>query len=468
MNGVRVCQAVLASTLGIHRSRLAYIRQKKTAQSGIVINDMRGQHVSPRNKLSEHKVKAVTEFLKKFPKYVSHYSNNNKCYFPPNLTKAKLYNIYKLENEDSVSYNVFNKKLDEFNVSFYKPKKDTCSRCDEYKAAISNQDVSEERRKKMEEEHQEHLKRASEARKLLKNTEQLCRTQAENLVFTFDMEKTQPMPHINTSVAFYKRQLWLYNLGINNRATNKATMCIWTEVEAKRGSNEVGSSLLAYLQDLDLCNYKYIHTFSDACGGQNRNKNIVALFFHICNTTPVSSWTHSFMESGHSFLPNDTDFGKIERRKNYRQNIFDFSEWESLISECNFNIIKMADKFYDISTLTKQHTFRSFNSNGEKFNWLKLKWLRISSDNSIMEYKESCNADEEIKFIDFSPSVKNTSYSIDLTPLYNNDPPKISQEKYKDIKSLLQFVPPVYHSYYENLPHKTGTTDELENIDDLF
>ena len=62
--------------------------------------------------------------------------------------------------------------------------------------------------------------------------------------------------------------------------------------------------------------YEEIHTFSDACGGQNRNKNVVSLFMYICETTNIKSWTHIYLESGHSYLPNDTDFGVIERSKN--------------------------------------------------------------------------------------------------------------------------------------------------------
>ena len=32
---------------------------------------------------------------------------------------------------------------------------------------------------------------------------------------------------------------------------------------------------------------------------------------HVVNTTPINEWTRTYLESGHSFLPNDTDFGNI-------------------------------------------------------------------------------------------------------------------------------------------------------------
>jgi hypothetical protein len=94
----------------------------------------------------------------------------------------------------------------------------------------------------LEEEATAHRRRADAARAELKIAESEARADCNVLTISFE-QKTQPIPYINTSVAFYKRQLWLYNLGINNRKDNTATMCIWTEPEGIRGSNEVASAL---------------------------------------------------------------------------------------------------------------------------------------------------------------------------------------------------------------------------------
>lgn len=55
--------------------------------------------------------------------------------------------------------------------------------------------------------------------------------------------------------------------------------------------------------------------FSDACGGQNRNINIACFWLYIVSN-PDFSYTvvdHKSMLSGHSYLPNDRDFGSIEK-----------------------------------------------------------------------------------------------------------------------------------------------------------
>ncbi|KAL7635312.1 UNVERIFIED_CONTAM: hypothetical protein RMT77_014379 [Armadillidium vulgare] len=41
---------------------------------------------------------------------------------------------------------------------------------------------------------------------------------------------------------------------------------------------------------------------------------------------------------------------------------------------------------------------------------------------------------------------------IALKPLYQNARP-ITYEKYKDMKQLLPYIPPVHHAYFETLPH---------------
>ena len=66
---------------------------------------------------------------------------------------------------------------------------------------------------------------------------------------------------------------------------------------------------------------------------------------------PINSWTHTFLESGHSFLPNDTDFGKIENAKKKNIGIYSEEDWTVIIKGCNFNVTKMKGSFEDISKL---------------------------------------------------------------------------------------------------------------------
>ena len=84
-------------------------------------------------------------------------------------------------------------------------------------------------------------------------------------------------------------------------------MYVWHEGTASRGPNESGSCILKHIQLTDPT-ATHLITLSDSCGGQNRNVYLLALWLHI-----VASDKYSFttMIVGHSYLPNDRDFGSL-------------------------------------------------------------------------------------------------------------------------------------------------------------
>lgn len=88
---------------------------------------------------------------------------------------------------------------------------------------------------------------------------------------------------------------------------------MWVEEESGRGAQEVGSCLIKYILERVDNNVKRLILWSDSCGGQNRNIKLTLMLKAILNDHPtIEQINIRFLESGHSFLPNDTDFGKIE------------------------------------------------------------------------------------------------------------------------------------------------------------
>ena len=130
------------------------------------------------------------------------------------------------------------------------------------------------------------------------------------------MQKNQPLPRLQTSVFFHKRQLWMLNVGVNDRKTNQGYMLMWDETEAKRGAKEICSCILAFLNATNASQVTRFETFSEPCEGQNRNKAIICFFIWLCDTIGFESWDHTYMESGHSYiyLPNGRDFSVIEKK----------------------------------------------------------------------------------------------------------------------------------------------------------
>ena len=248
-------------------------------------------------------------------------------------------------------------------------------------------------------------------------------------------------------------------------------MCLWNETTGKKGSNEVASSILAFLNKINLDQYEDIHTFSDCCGGQNRNKNIVSFFVYICENTHIKSWTHKFLESGHSYLPNDTDFGKIEKAKKNTFGIYSEEQWHQVIENCKFNVLKMKDAFFDVSEMQKCLKFTAKDSNGDKLRWHNLKWTQIFKKAPYqMKFKYSNCREETPKTINLEKRRKKIQVTLKDFQLkkIHTDPLKISYAKYKDLQKLTRFIPPVYNSFFANLQHKTPSKQtEYEYLPDV-
>lgn len=100
----------------------------------------------------------------------------------------------------------------------------------------------------------------------------------KTLVFTFlFLRKALEMPSLITSVAFYKRQLWTYNLCIYDEIQKIAYMYIWSENVASRGGQEIGSCVLKHLRENVPPEASKVILYSDSCGGQNRNIKLTLL-----------------------------------------------------------------------------------------------------------------------------------------------------------------------------------------------
>ena len=229
----------------------------------------------------------------------------------------------------SVSYScyakVFNSK---FNLGFGQPQTDSCPTCEKLKnELILSAESSQET---IEKEQKDHLNSAGQFYNSLRLNTRLAKQDNAVLTLTFDFQQNFPLLHIPVSDIFYMQQLWMYAFGIHSCSDNHVKMYFWPESLAKRGSDEVISCLHNFLSTVPE-GVTTLFLYSDGCPGQNKNSNVMHYLYTLVCSGKFLKITHTFPVRGHSFLPNDRDFGRTAMRKRKCERIYTCEQWMEVI-----------------------------------------------------------------------------------------------------------------------------------------
>ncbi|CAH2009500.1 unnamed protein product [Acanthoscelides obtectus] len=284
--------------------------------------DGRGKHQNRPNKISAERVQSVHDHIKAIPKYVSHYSrkvNPNRVFLNHDLNISTLYKDYYVEwckergiapvKEDRYR-RIF---CSDYNIGFKLPKSDTCHTCDFLNNQMEANKENLEEFNEFKTQLQLHQTRALAMQDSLKK-EVSDNAKNSTCIISFDLQQTLPTPSLTVGPAFYLRKAWTYNLGIHDCVTGKGSMFLWAEPTAKRGSEEIASILLKYLQGISSTK-EHLVVFTDNCGGQNKNWVIMSLWLQLVREGFFKSIEHRFLIPGHTHLPSDRDFAIIEKHK---------------------------------------------------------------------------------------------------------------------------------------------------------
>lgn len=350
---VRVCKKMFMATFSIKSFRLRTIC--KNVFNGEVPTERRG---------GDHKLKkffnkrnSVKEFIGKLQAKESHYARNKtkRIYLDCTLNIKALHNAYNdsVASDLKTSLGLFRKIFNtKFNIGFRAPATDQCSACTLLMNKIK---ICTDNRKKQEliTEKRIHTLRKNAFYDLTKEN------RPDIFSICFDLQQVQPLPRTPIQDAFYSRQVSLYNLCIvDMKAKNPVFFC-WTEIQSGRGAIEVGSALLQYLLEQDFTKKNIVRLFCDGCGGQNKNSHIIhTMLFWMVNHSPTSiqEIQITYPVRGHSFLPADRVFGRLEReirkypvitsKEDYFMHFSKFGEVRILGEEWRLYDIKQLCNYY--------------------------------------------------------------------------------------------------------------------------
>ena len=351
--------------------------------------------------------------------------------------------------------------------SSHRPKSDTCKECDSYKVQ-TDAEQDEATLAQLKGEWELHLCKAERAHHQLKEDAGVSKCDPNVMMVTFDLQQSLPTPVLTTNVVFYKRQLWTYNLGVHDCRSCKGYMYVWHEGTASRGSSEIGSCILKHIQ-VTKPTETHLITFSDSCGGQNRNIYLLALWLHMVASDQYSFTTidQKFMVVGHSYLPNDRDFGSIETARRRASHLYVPTDWSDLIRNCRrknpFTVTDMArNDFVSLRGLPEAFVNCKVTTKKQKVDWLQIRWIRVSKDKPLQfRFRYSHNTLEEWKVVDLKGKTKGRPPDMGriLPTELHSRPRPIKAAKKKDLMDLLEFVPPIHHAFYRDLLSGGGTED---------
>nr|CAH7758157.1 unnamed protein product [Callosobruchus chinensis] len=333
--------------------------------------------------------------------------------------------------------------------------------------------ATEEKKQQLEEEYNAHIKRKQDCYEAKVRDKARSMEDKEFMCCTFDLQCVLQIPSSDVSPMYYSRKICTYNLTIYELPPpNNAYCYLWTEMNGKRGSTEIGSCLYYYLQQLSET-FKEITLYSDTCGGQNRNQNVAALCLFLVQTTRLTVIEHTFLESGHSYMEVDSMHSAIEHQQKFVP-VYTVQDWINIFHLArsqrkkknappyNVRELKFSD-FFDLSQLSKLiMKNKSRDVHGELVNWLKVKSFRyLKNKPGILEYRYDHTSDyKEINVLGKGRPVN--ILKVKLSKTYKKMRP-ISLKKKTDLLKLChgETIPEQFHLWYESLPVSQKVKDKV-------
>ncbi|WAR01366.1 hypothetical protein MAR_007924 [Mya arenaria] len=105
---------------------------------------------------------------------------------------------------------------------------------------------------------------------------------------------------------YYMWKLCVYNQAFHSVSDIKAKCYLWSELNGKRGSNEISTCLQLYLSTLP-SSVNLVILYSDDCPCQNRNQIVATCLLDAANTIQtIHTIDYKFLESGHTHMESDS------------------------------------------------------------------------------------------------------------------------------------------------------------------
>ncbi|KAF2892406.1 hypothetical protein ILUMI_13761 [Ignelater luminosus] len=188
---------------------------------------------------------------------------------------------------------IFKSSTRHFNLGFDSPATDVCSCCERLKYHIKTVRSALARDLRFHKAKQFNMPMKEE--------------KEGEVTYCFDLQQVQNMPKLPIQETYCSHQIAFYNFCIVDINSQFPHFYVWTENVSGRGSNEVGSALLHFFRtsNFETPTSKIRCFFAMDNDSLNNIKEIEVIF----------------PEGGHSYLPADRVFGRLERELRKQEKI---------------------------------------------------------------------------------------------------------------------------------------------------
>jgi len=460
---IQVCKKMFLNTFGISEKVVNTIC-KKLEDSPTINADMTGKHKNRPHTIPCEVKQFIREHINSFPVVDSHYTRNktDKKYLEANLTISKMHRLY-LEwiNEKPVETLTKNATLrqytdvfNEFNISFFKPKKDLCDVCEKYKIAEPKE------KEEQQIQYDEHLFNKEVVRRIKNADKERASIEPGFCVAVFDLEKVLTTPQGETSTFYYKRKFATYNFTIYDIGKREGFCYIWNESDAKRGANEIATCLYMFLKQKKDDGIQEFSFYSDNCGGQNRNRFVFAMWEYAAYKLKIKI-THRFLEKGHTQNEGDSMHATIEKTKKGKT-IYVPAQWVTLVQCAKvkgapYSVKEVSNKdFLDFKHIVNNSEYNwKLASNGLLVKWSCVKEIMVTFECPFqLSIKYNLNITDDTITISLQNKKNRGRHQPHCGPVRAYDKPfPIEKLKLNDLLSLCNtgLIPTVYHAFYKSL-----------------
>lgn len=290
---------------------------------------------------NDDKKQLVMDHIQTFTCRASHYGGRGapgRKYLPSDLSVARMHKLFDQQHHDLVSYSMYYAVFRQhFNLGFGHPATDACSSCARFQLRVKDPSLTEEEKRSEAASFILHRRRARVFYDLLGKVDH------DAVTLCFDMMQNLILPKTPIGQAYYSGQLYMYVFGVvvyhgkgSKQAVDDVHLYTWMEHENRKDSNMTASALdHCFRQQLSDAVHRAqsLRLFSDSCFSQKKNMNLLSMLFNLMEAAfPRVNAEYVFPVMGHSFLPVNRVFGRIEQQVRKKDTVLMPEEYYDILS----------------------------------------------------------------------------------------------------------------------------------------